>query len=71
MATFFNESSMKADEQQTETRGLFGKNTVGDQCCCPLIVVYLIETECLNINNAGCPDWQFCQPGIVTRGEEE
>ncbi len=38
---------------------------IGSECCCPLIVVYLIETQCLNINNASCPDWRFCGNNIV------
>jgi len=33
------------------------------ECCCPLIVLYLIDARCLNINNAGCPGWQFCGVG--------
>ncbi len=36
-----------------------------NQCCCPLIVLYLIEAQCLNINNAACPDWDFCQDGLI------
>lgn len=37
----------------------------GAGCCCPFIVIYLIETQCLNINNAGCTGQQFCGgPGL-------
>jgi hypothetical protein len=33
-------------------------------CCCPNIVVYLIWTNCVTINNGACPDWDFCEPSF-------
>lgn len=45
--------------------GMRGGNCVSSECCCPRLIIYLIETECLTINNAGCPDWTFCQNGLL------
>lgn len=39
-----------------DARGACG----GHDCCCPRVVVYMIETDCLNINNAACPGWVMC-----------
>lgn len=33
-----------------------------DECCCPEIVVYLIFTDCVTINNSACDNWEFCKP---------
>lgn len=33
-----------------------------DECCCPEMVVYLIFTDCVTINNGACEEWEFCKP---------
>lgn len=42
-----------------------------DTCCCPSVVVYLVESECLVLNNTGCPDWQLCQSGVFPMNRKE
>jgi len=32
-----------------------------DDCAAPGVVVYVIITDCVTINNAACEDWDFCR----------
>ncbi len=36
-------------------------------CCCPVVVVYLVYTDCVTINNGACADWSFCVTGHNTK----
>ena len=34
----------------------------GDKdCAAPGLVIYVIITDCVTINNAACEDWEFCR----------
>jgi hypothetical protein len=32
-----------------------------DDCVAPDLVVYVIITNCVTINNGACEDWEFCK----------
>lgn len=72
MATYIRKA-VKADKVQKPVNTVPKNKGCGpvDTCCCPSVIVYLIEAECLNLNNSACPDWQFCQSGIVASREED
>jgi hypothetical protein len=51
-------------EAARESRTHLPDTRCGSDCCCPVIVQYFIMANCLTINNAACPEWDFCEPCI-------
>lgn len=69
MSVFFGTGKPYDEEQiqEPEEQWLKKKHNSAPvaQCCCPSVVIYLIETDCLNINNGGCPGWIFCNGNLI------
>ncbi len=38
-----------------------GRRCHDDDCVAPDLVVYVIITNCVTINNGACEDWEFCK----------
>ncbi len=50
--------------------GVKGRECGESDCSCPDLVVYVVWSKCLTINNGACSRWRFCKPGCGTASEE-
>lgn len=50
-----------AQEDNRDTPVGIGLDHKKDGCCCPQVILYLVSTNCLTVQNGACPDWEFCR----------